>query len=138
MATAAALGWASLIVSAGVAYKSSEDQAVDLKKKSKAEEANAKTREIERKRELVRALAAGNVGEGASGTTGGFGSSNLALMMSDIRKEGLDESVDVGATNQRITQLKSNADAVQDYAVLSAAGTIAGGAKRYKKRGSVD
>ena len=135
MATAGALAWTSLVMGAVTTYKTGEAQAEQYKTQARAEESNAKTREIERKRALVKALAAGNVKAGASGVSGGIGSSQEALMKADIRKESLDAVVDAGATSQRISQLSSNASAAKNYSLLSAAGQAVSGASREVRRG---
>jgi hypothetical protein len=138
MATAAAAAtWSSLFLTAYTTYQAGEMEAEQYETQARAEESNAKTREIERKRSLVRALAAGNVKAGAAGVSGGVGSSQEALMKADIRRESLDEVVDAGATSDRISQLSSNASAARNYSLLSAGAGLAGGAAREFKRGSI-
>lgn len=140
MATAAATAtatWISLALATYTTYQAGETEKENYQRQAQAEESNAKSREIERKRSLVRALAAGNVKAGASGVSGGIGSSQEALMKSDIRKEGLDEVVDAGATSERITQLNSNASAARNYSLLSAGSGLAKGAAREFRRGDV-
>jgi hypothetical protein len=136
MATAAAAQWVSLALTAYTVYESGEAEKEQYETQARAEESNAKTREIERKRNLVRALSAGNVKAGASGVSGGIGSSQDALMRSDIRKESLDEVVDAGATSERITQLSSNAKSARNYSLLSAGAGFAEGAAREFRRGT--
>lgn len=103
---------------------------------AKSEKFNAKNREIERKRNLVDALAMQNVMRGASGITGGVGSSAEAVMKEDVRREKYDTSVDAQGTSMRTTQLMRNASNARKFSLLSAAGEGFTAYGRYQRRGS--
>ena len=105
--------------------------------KGRAEAANAKTREIERKRNLIRSLAERSVTAGASGITSGIGSSAQALAMEDISKKGLDTAIDRSITGRRVSQLQQNARNQATLSLLSAGAETAATIGRAKKRGEI-
>ena len=104
---------------------------------AKAEEFNSRNRQIERKRNLIQALSMQNVKAGASGISGGVGSSQQAIAQEDIRLERVDSALDIGATSQRVRQLQVNASNASTYNLLSAGAEVAGGVSRSRKRGSL-
>ena len=73
-------------------------QKAGFKVQAAAEETNARTREIERKRNLMKSLAMQNVKGAASGITAGTGSSAQAIQMEDISRFELDELTDKATT----------------------------------------
>ena len=112
-------------------------QASNLKQQAQVEEFNAKNREIDRKRNLIRALSLQNVRGATSGTYGGKGSSQDALMREDISRFELDQATDAATTTQRTTQLRENANIAQASSLLSAASEGITAYSRSKKRGKV-
>ena len=118
-------------------FRGAQVQQESLDIQAKAEQSSAKNREIDRKRNLLRALAIQNVKAGASGVTGGAGSSTQAMMQEDIRSASFDAVLDTGATSQRVSQLKQNAKNIAEYSLLSAAGEGYGLYRRTKKRGEL-
>lgn len=122
---------AASTISGGLAH------AGDLKAQAKAEKFNAATREIDRKRNLIRALSLQNVRVGAGGIQGGQGSSAQAIQLADIKDYELDQAVDKAGTSQRVNQLRQNATNAVTSSLISAAGEGIGTYGRYKKRGSL-
>lgn len=108
-----------------------------FKQQAKAEETNARTREIERKRNLIKSLAMQNVRAGASGVTAGTGSSAQAIQLEDISRKELDTLTDVARTEQRTSQLESNIKTTKRMSLLSAAGEGARMYSRSEKRGKL-
>lgn len=127
----------STLASIGSTVAAGEAQSRDIKIQAKAEEFNARNREIERKRNLVRSLALQNVRAGASGITSGFGSSAQAIQLEDISRFELDQSSDAFSTTQRVNQLKQNASNATTFSLLSAGGEAARFGLRAAKRGTV-
>ena len=113
-------------------------QKAGFKVQAAAEETNARTREIERKRNLMKSLAMQNVKGAASGITAGTGSSAQAIQMEDISRFELDELTDKATTEQRVGQLQSNARTARTSSLLSAASEVYKPAKRAAKRGKMD
>jgi len=111
--------------------------ATNYKEQAKAEQFNARNREIDRKRNLVRTLALQNVRQGTSGITSGIGSSAQAVQLEDISRGELDQATDLYSTNQRVNQLKQNASNASTFSLLSAAGEAARFGRRQTKRGSL-
>jgi len=109
----------------------------DYKVQAKAEQFNARNREIDRKRNLIRSLALQNVRAGASGITSGVGSSAQAVQLEDIERKELDTATDTYSTSQRVNQLKQNASNATTFSLLSAAGEGVRYGRRVAKRGSV-
>ena len=133
----AALKWTSLAVSTYAGVESANIQGQNMEAQGRTEGTNARNREIERKRNLMSALALQNVRAGASGITSGTGSSAQAIMREDISRKELDTATDVGRTEQRTSQLQQNISTTKTSSLLSAASEVAGGAYRTKKRGSI-
>jgi len=137
MATVTAATWVSLALAAGSTYMQVQETKAVAADKGRAEAANAKTREIERKRNLIRSLAERSVRAGASGITSGIGSSAQALMLEDVSRKGLDTAIDKSITSRRISQIQQNASNQATFSLLSAGADIAGTVSRTKKRGEV-
>ena len=131
------LSIASTGLSIASTLSAGETDAVDYKTQAKAEQFNARSREIDRKRNLIRSLALQNVRAGASGITSGPGSSAQAIMMEDVSRSGLDEATAAAGTSMRVSQLKQNAKSAKQFSLLSAAGEAVRYGKRVKKRGSI-
>ncbi len=127
----------STIASVGSTLFGGQAEAKDYKIQAKAEENNARNREIERKRNLIRSLALQNVRAGASGITSGVGSSAQAIQMEDISRFNLDQSTDAAATGQRVSQLRQNASNATTFSLLSAGSEAVKFGRRQAKRGSV-
>lgn len=137
MATVTAATWVSLALAAGSTYMQVQETKAQAKDVGRAEAANAKTREIERKRNLIRSLAERSVTAGASGITAGAGSSAQALAMEDVSRKGLDTAIDRSVTSRRISQLQQNAKNQAKLTLLSAGAETAATIGRAKKRGKV-
>ena len=131
------LSVASKVVGIASTLAGGRAEAQNLKVEAKAEEFNARNREIERKRNLIRSLALQNVRAGASGITSGFGSSAQAIQLEDITRFELDQSVDAFSTTQRVNQLKQNASNATNFSLLSAGGEAARFGLRAARRGTV-
>ena len=102
---------------------------------ARTERFNATTREIDRKKNLIRALAIGNVKAGAGGT--GTGGSNLNVQMQDIHAAEQDQfQADVGS-RVAINTAHSNASNAQSFSLLSAAGDVGSSLLRSSRRGSL-
>lgn len=129
MATASFLLSATGLVAGGM------ERSKDLKTQAKAEEFNSRNRQIERKKNLIQALAMQNVKAGASGISGGVGSSQEAIAKADIASSKVDSALDIGSTSQRVSQLKVNASNASTFSLLSAGAEVAGGIARKKERG---
>ena len=134
MASAAAAAWTSTLLAVGsTAYSISEsDKAAS--QKARVEESNAKSDEIERKRALIKSLAAKNVAEGAAGFTG---ASTQARMMADVKAKELDTLTGRARTSGRKQQIKSDAAAYKTGSLLSAAGEVANTRSRILHRGEM-
>lgn len=130
---------ASLTTSAAIesTVQAGEAQSETLKTQAKAEEFNAKNREIDRKRNLIRALSLQNVRGATSGVFGGVGSSQAAMMQEDIGRFELDQSTDVHSTTQRTSQLRANAKTARTSSLLSSASEAYKYKKRSDKRGTL-
>ena len=138
MAAVTAGQFLSFMATAYSTVQTGRVQSATFKQQAKAEETNARTREIERKRNLIKSLAMQNVKGAASGVTMGTGSSAQAIQMEDISRKELDTLTDVARTEQRTSQLESNARTARRMSLLSAAGEGARTYKRSKKRGTID
>jgi len=114
-----------------------EAESANLETQAKDEQFNARNRQIERKRNLVRALALQNVRTGASGFTFEKGSSAAAIQFEDIERFELDQSTDALNTANRIDQLKQNASNATKFSLLSAGGEAARFVSRTTARGTV-
>lgn len=139
MATMTAASWIALAGTAATAYTTVESgkvQKTNLENQARAEETNAKSAEIERKRRLVQSLALSNVKAGASGVTSGTGSSAQAIQLEDISRKGLDTALAASNVSQRTSMLRANAKTAQTSSLLSATSEVAGAVGRYKKRGT--
>ena len=102
---------------------------------AKTEKFNATTREIERKKNLIRSLSLSNVRMGAGGIGTGGSAQNLAL--EDIRAAELDQATaDVG-TRVKIDTAVSNGRSAQTFSLLSAGADVGESLLRKKRRGSV-
>ena len=126
-------GGASLAASAYV--EQGIQQKADYKEQAEAEQFNAKNREIDRKRNLLKALAWQNVKGGSSGTFGGKGSSQDAMMREDISLKGFDTTLDRGRTSQRVSGLNQRGDSAMTGSLISAASEGYSSYSRSKKRG---
>jgi len=137
MATMTAAQGLMTILTAYSTIESGKAESRNLQIQAKAEETNARTREIERKRNLVRSLAMQNVRAGASGVTAGTGSSAQAIQLEDISRFELDELTDKAATEQRVSQLQANARTARRSSLISAGAEVGGAYQRSKKRGKL-
>jgi len=137
MATMAAAQGLMTVLTVGATLYSGVAQSRAYKVQAKAEETNARTREIERKRNLIRSLAMQNVKAGASGFTSGTGSSAQAIQLEDISRFELDELTDKAATEQRVSQLQANARTARRSSLISAGAEIGTARVRTLKRGKL-
>ena len=137
MSSGSLLAGAAAAVGAISTIRAGRAQAAEYKTQARAEEFNAKNREIDRKRNLIRSLATQNVRQGASGISGGVGSSSQAIQLEDIGAANLDQTVDTGVTSSRVSQLQANASTAKTSSLLSAASGAAASYSRYKKRGEL-
>jgi len=137
MATMAAAQGLMTVLTVATTLQQGAAQAKGLQIQAKAEETNARTREIERKRNLIASLAMQNVKAGASGITAGTGSSAQAIQLEDISRFELDELTDKAATEQRVSQLQANARTARTSSLISAGAEVGGAYVRSKKRGKV-
>lgn len=117
--TAAQGMWAMFAMTAATTYRQGQQKAVDLKVQAKAEESNAKNREIERKRNLMNALSLQAVHGGVSGISGGIGSSQEALFKEEVRREEFDTVMDKAGTSMRTDQLKANAKNAKQMSLIT-------------------
>jgi hypothetical protein len=108
-----------------------------LKSQAKDEQFASRNREIERKRNLIASLASQNVRGGASGVTGGVGSSFEAIRKGDLENFELDQFMDKESTAMRNDQLQQNAKTAIATSLLSAGAEAAGSSRRTKRRGKV-
>jgi len=129
------LSTASTVLSIGSTIAGGKAESDQLKFQAQTEKFNATNREIERKRNLIRALATQNVRGAAGGI--GTGGSLAAIQASSVRDFELDQSTDKAGTDARVTQLRQNASNASTFSLLSAAGTAVDSFDRSKKRGSV-
>lgn len=136
MAELGAIEVVSLLVTTYGIVESGNQEQRQYQQKAKAEESNAKNRQIERKRNLIRALSEQNVKAGASGFSSGTGSSAQAIMLEDIKREKLDTAIDAGVTSQRASAYRTQGDAAKSYSLISAGGEVGSGIARSQKRGS--
>ncbi len=137
MATLSAAQGLLTVLTVATTVQQGQVAKANFKVQAAAEETNARTREIERKRNLMRSLAMQNVRAGASGVTAGTGSSAQAVQLEDISRVELDQLTAKANTEQRVNQLQSNARTAVSSSLLSAGGEIAGQYVRNKKRGKV-
>ncbi|MCK5236087.1 MAG: hypothetical protein KAR06_03795 [Deltaproteobacteria bacterium] len=137
MAAMGAVQWLTLAATTYTTVQSGKIESANLKMQAKAEETNARTREIERKRNLIKSLAMQNVRGAASGVTAGTGSSAQAIQREDISRKELDTLTDVARTEQRASQLRENAAVTKRTSLLSAAGEGARSYGRAKQRGKL-
>lgn len=137
MATVTAGQFLTFMATTAMQVQSGRAASASYKQQAKAEETNARTREIERKRNLIKSLAMQNVQAGASGVTSGTGSSAQAIQLEDISRKGLDTLTDVARTEQRVSQLQASASTAKRMSLLSAAGEGARMYGRASKRGKV-
>ncbi len=137
MATVTAGQFLTFMATTAMQVQSGRVASATYKQQAKAEETNARTREIERKRNLIKSLAMQNVRAGASGVTSGTGSSAQAIQLEDISRANLDALTDAANTEQRIAALSSSASTAKRMSLLSAAGEGARMYGRSKKRGKV-
>jgi len=128
-------GGASLTASAYI--EQGIQQKADYKEQAEAEQFNAKNREIDRKRNLLKALAWQNVKGASSGTFGGKGSSQDAMMREDISLKGFDTITDRGRTSQRVSGLQQRGQSAQTGSLINAASAGSESYQRSNRRGSV-
>jgi len=105
-----------------------------LKAQANVEKFNARTREIGRKRNLVRSLALQNVRAGAGGIAPD--GSVAAIQQEDLSRFELDQAIDTAGTGQRVSQLQQNAGYATNFSLLSAAGEGFGAYRRTQQRGT--
>jgi len=141
LGTGAAIGGMSLLstLSTGLGVASTlfqgQAQKEQYEAQARTEKFNAQSREIERKKNLIRSLALSNVRMGAAGI--GTGGSQLNLAMQDIHAAEQDQfQADVG-TRVKIDTATANARNATTFSLLSAGADVGTSLLRAKRRGSV-
>lgn len=118
----AALAIGSGVVAAGMQYRSGKLQQIQYKQEAKQEGDQAKQREIERKKNLLRALASQNASAGASGAEFSGSLSNLARI--DIEEAATDLSVDSVNSSRRQRALRLSGKEASKAGTAAAAGSL--------------
>lgn len=130
----AAIAIGSGALAAGMQYRSGKLQQIQYKQEAKQEADSAKQREIDRKRNLLRALASQNATAAAMGAD--FSGSIENIAKNDVEEAATDLTVDQAnaARRQRVLRLSGNEAATAGTA--AAAGSLLDSAgKAYDKLG---
>ena len=137
----ASLGSMSLLQGASLGFSvfsttmQGQQETKQYEAQAATEKFNATTREIERKKNLIRSLALTNVRMGAGGIGTGGSAQNLAF--EDIHAADLDQSIDNTGTRVKIDTAKSNARTAQFSSLLSAGSDVTSTLLRTSRRGKV-
>jgi hypothetical protein len=132
-----ALAVTSAAVSARASYVSGRVQEDELKRQAEQEKVAAQSRELQRRQELNRALAANVVGQGQMGIAGEGTPASIAL--ASAQQAGISEGAMSLTEKLRQAQLRRSGSAAAQTGKLQAASTllkagatIAGGYQDYK------
>jgi hypothetical protein len=121
-----------MLLQAGMQVKSGIEQKKMYAMQARQEQFAAREREIQRRRNLVEALASQNAAAAARGITPG--GSVRTLMQADIGQFSRDQRVDQLGTAGKVSQIKQAGRNAMTSSLLSAASTVGGhyygGAKR--------
>lgn len=118
---------------AGATIMQGVSQSQQYKQQASIEKANATVREINRKKNLIRAMSMSNVRMGAGGI--GTGGSQANLAMQDIAAADLDQNQDDIGTGLRTSGLEQNARGAVVGSLLTAGSDIGTSLLRAKRRG---
>ena len=118
----AALAIGSGVVAAGMQYRAGKAQQIQYKQEAKQEGDQAKQREIERKRNLLRALASQNAAAGASGADFSGSLANIAKV--DIEEAATDLAVDSVNSARRQRALRLSGKEASVAGTGAAAGSL--------------
>lgn len=126
-------------VAAAFTYKAQRDAGamarIQYKEQAQQEQDAARSREIDRRRRLVEALASQNAEAGAIGAATGVGS-RRAIAMADARLASLDSLTDRASTNRRAIMLRKAGDEAYRQARLQGYATLLDTAGDAAKSGS--
>lgn len=118
----AGIALASGVAAAGMQYRTGKLQQIQYKQEAKQEADSAKQREIDRKRNLLRALASQNASAAASGADFSGSLSNLAKV--DIEEAATDLAVDSVNSSRRSRALRLSAREASQAGTAAAAGSL--------------
>jgi len=106
-------------------YISGKTQEIELKRQAEEERLAAQSRELQRREELNRALAANVVGQSMSGISGEGTPASIAL--ASAKKAGLSESTIGLSEKLRQAQLRRQASSARQTGKLQSASTLLSG-----------
>lgn len=125
---------ASGLAAAGMQYRTGKFQQIQYKQEAKQEADQAKQREIDRKRNLLRALASQNAQAGAVGAEFSGSLANIARV--DIEEAATDLAVDSVNSARRQRALRLSATEASRAGTAAAAGSLLDSARTgYKDLG---
>ena len=113
-------------VGARAQYVAGKTQEIELKRQAEEEKIAAQSREIERRQQLNRALAANIAAQTQAGITGEGTPASLAL--AGAREAGLSEATIILSDRLRQSQLRRQAAAAKQTGYLQAGSTLLSGA----------
>lgn len=117
---------ASAGVGARAQYVAGKTQEIELKRQAEEEKLAAQSREIERRQQLNRALAANIAAQTQAGITGEGTPASIAL--ASAKEAGLSEATISLSDRLREAQLRRQAAAARQTGYLQAGATLLGGA----------
>ncbi|MEK9983281.1 MAG: hypothetical protein VW879_00940 [Opitutae bacterium] len=117
---------ASAGVGARAQYVAGKTQEIELKRQAEEEKLAAQSREIERRQQLNRALAANIAAQTQAGITGEGTPASIAL--ASAKEAGLSEATISLSDRLRQSQLRRQAAAAKQTGYLQAGATLLGGA----------
>lgn len=117
---------ASAGVGARAQYVAGKTQEIELKRQAEEEKLAAQSREIERRQQLNRALAANIAAQTQAGITGEGTPASIAL--ASAKEAGLSEATISLSDRLRQSQLRRQAAAAKQTGYLQAGSTLLGGA----------
>ncbi|MFZ8878322.1 MAG: hypothetical protein ACO2YL_01590 [Paracoccaceae bacterium] len=117
---------ASAGVGARAQYVAGKTQEIELKRQAEEEKLAAQSREIERRQQLNRALAANIAAQTQAGITGEGTPASIAL--ASAKEAGLSEATISLSDRLREAQLRRQAAAAKQTGYLQAGSTLLGGA----------
>ena len=124
--TAIAVTAATTAVSARGQYVAGKTQEIELKRQAEEERLGAQSRELQRREELNRALAANVVGQSMSGISGEGTPASIAL--ASAKKAGLSEAT-IGLSDKlKQAQLRRQASSAKQTGYAQATSTLLKGA----------
>jgi len=126
LVTAIALTAATTAVSARTSYVAGKTQEIELNRQAEEERLAAQSRELQRREELNRALAANVVGQSMSGISGEGTPASIAL--ASAKKAGLSEAT-IGLSDKlKQAQLRRQASSAKQTGYAQATSTLLKGA----------